>query len=209
MKKIAQTVFLFFLVVMVTASMTLVAVAARPDNPGPPEGERAASNNASERGRAASGGSASQLQAAETFIYADDPGWVTDGEWKVEKYTLLPDPLTGEADLLVANDADATATYTIPTGYTKMQVASSTYWTCGIVEVYLDGALAKTVDLNSETTTWGTVIYTNPGQLDPSTTHTLTIRATGQGGPGVVEIDGVVYDLSYLHFVNVQYLRFW
>ena len=135
------------------------------------------------------------------YILAGDSGWQKVGTWKVEKYTQLPEPYTGPADLLVANDAGATATYTIPAGYTRLEVASSKYWTSGIVEVYLDSSVpVATVNLNSETTTWGQVIYTNEG-LDPGVAHTLTIRAMGSGGPGG--------DLWFLHFVNVQWLRYW
>jgi len=135
------------------------------------------------------------------YILAGDSGWQKVGTWKVEKYTQLPEPYKGPVDLLVANDAGATATYTIPAGYARLEVASSKYWTSGIVEVYLDSSVpVATVNLNSETTTWGQVIYTNEG-LDPGVAHTLTIRAMGSGGPGG--------DLWFLHFVNVQWLRYW
>ncbi len=148
--------------------------------------------------------------APPPYILADDPGWVKapSGAWVIERYTQLPPPNTGPADLLVANDAGATATYAIPAGYTRLQLASSRYWTSGVAEVYLDGALVATVDLYSEETSWGDVIYTDLA-VNPDVAHTLALRATGTGGPGIVVIDGVTYDLSFLHFVNVQWLRYW
>lgn len=142
------------------------------------------------------------------YIYADDPGWSTQGYWYVEPYSQLPEPLTGEADLLVANDGGAAASYVIPAGYTRGQLASAKYWQCGVAEVYLDGELVETADLNSDEYVWGVPIYTTL-DLEPSTAHIITLRATGTGGPGLVEIDGVPYDLTWMHFVNVQWLRYW
>jgi hypothetical protein len=134
------------------------------------------------------------------FIYADDAGWAKSGVWAVEDYTGLE---PGGAKILVANDAGATATYAIPAGYTRLEVASAKYWSCGIAEVLLDGVPVATVDLNSEETVWGAVIYSTAA-LDPSVPHTLTIRATGTGGFQFVH-NGVTYRFQ---FVNVQWLRY-
>ena len=134
--------------------------------------------------------------APPDYVYADNPGWQTTGTWDLERYTQLPPPDTGPHDLLTANDAGATASFTVPAGYTRLQVASSEYWTCGMVDVYLDGVLVvDDFDLISEETTWGNVIYSN-NALDPSVAHTLTLEATGTGGPGIVYFDGVPYDFS-------------
>lgn len=142
-----------------------------------------------------------------SYIHASDPGWQTAGTWVLERYSQLPPPFTGSADLLVANDAGATASFAIPAGYTRLEVASSLYWTCGLVEVLLDDTPLCTVDLIRDDTVWGNVIYSTTA-LNPDTGHTLTLRATGTGGPGIVYFDGVPYDLSSLHFVNVQWLRY-
>jgi hypothetical protein len=136
------------------------------------------------------------------YIYADDAGWVKSGTWVVENYTGLE---PGGTKILVANDYPATATYTVPAGYTRLEVASSKYWLCGNVDVLLDGAVMATVDLINPTTTWGNVIYTDLA-VNPTTSHTLALRATGTGGPGIHPIYG---NLSFLHFVNVQWLRYW
>lgn len=193
-KKTALAMLLSSLVFVIILSMSANAFAARPASPSEPAGKK---------GSPPGDGNVAQSEAV--FIYAGDPGWVTEGEWYLERYTQLPPPLTGEADLLVANDEGATATYAIPAGYRRMQVASCLYWNCGVVEVFLDGILVKTSDLMSETTVWGQVVYTN-ARMNPRVGHTLTIRATGKGGPGPIEAEGVTYDF---HFVNVQYLRLW
>lgn len=138
-------------------------------------------------------------------VNASDPGWTTSGTWRLERYSLAL-PGVG-SDLQVANDAGATISYTIPAGTRQLQVASATYWNCGIAEVYLNGALVATVDLRSETTTWGKVIYNN-SRLNPAVPNTVTIRATGTGGPGMYEFNGNIYDLTWMHFVNVQYIRY-
>ena len=122
-----------------------------------------------------------------------------DGRIKVEP---------GGTRLLVGNDAGSTASFTVPAGYTRLRLASCKYWSCGVAEVFLDGEPVATVDLESEDSVWGAVIYENLA-LDPDAPHTLSLRATGTGGPGVVYIDGVPYDLSWMHFVNVQWLRYW
>lgn len=144
------------------------------------------------------------------YILAYDQGWVTEGDWYVEPYTQLPYPLTGPADLLTANDAGATASYTIPAGYSRVQVASARHWQCGLAEVLLDGEVVATVDLylDNEGISWGEIIYADL-DLDPTRDHVISLRATGEGGPGWVEIDGERYDLTWMHFVNVQWLRYW
>jgi len=145
------------------------------------------------------------------YVYADDSGWEAepDGAWHLEPYSQLDPPLTGQ-DLLVANDAGATASYAIPAGYTRVTLASAKHWQCGMAEVLLDGVKVAEVDLfyDSDDIDWGVVIYENHA-LDPSTPHTVTLRAKGEGGPGVVWFGGVQYDLSWMHFVNVQWLKFW
>jgi Bacterial Ig-like domain len=142
------------------------------------------------------------------FIYADDAAWVKSGTWALENYTGLE---PGGTKILVANDAGATATYTVPPGYTRLRVASSKYWSCGYVDVLLDGTVvADDVDLKGPygSTTWGNVIYENLA-VNPAVSHTLAIRATGTGGPTSVTIGGVTYPVSGLHFVNVQWLKYW
>jgi hypothetical protein len=145
------------------------------------------------------------VAAADTlFVYADDAGWQKTGTWVVEDYTSYEG-----AKLLVANDAGATAKYTFG-GSSKaktVEVYASTYWTSGYVEILLDGTLVTTVNLNSDTTTWGKLIYEGKFGGNPWSAHTVEIRAKGTGGPGIVDFDGISYDLSYLHFVNVQYLK--
>ncbi len=123
----------------------------------------------------------------------------------MENYTGLE---PGGTKILVANDAGATATYTVPAGYTRLEVASCEYWLCGIAEVYLDGAVVATRRPQEPhgSTTWGNVIYTDLA-VDPAISHTLTIRATGTGGPGIRSPRR--RPTPFLHFVNVQWLRYW
>jgi hypothetical protein len=180
MKRVTQVIFMLALVLVLALSMASTAFAKPKD-----------------------GGVA--VAAVDTlYVYADNPGWQKTGSWTVEDYTS-----SGGTKLLVANDAGATAKYTFGgSDKTKtVEVYASTYWTSGYVEILLDGTLVATVNLNSDTTTYGTLIYKGKFGGNPWSSHTVEIRATGTGGPGTVYFDGIPYDLSYLHFVNVQYLK--
>lgn len=179
MNKVTRTAVLMALVFIITALLSTAAIAKPPEwSKKPPDG------------------------GSTVYVYADDPGWSKSGTWMVEDYS--PDP--GGDKLLVANDAGATATYTTTSKAKFIEVYAATYWLCGDVEVYVDGALVATVDLNSETTSFGVLIYSGKFSGDPNLPHTVEIRALGTGGPGA---DTPFGDLSWLHFVNVQYLKLW
>jgi len=182
MKKITRIIVLLSLVFILVASMAATAVAAKPNK----------------------GVSPSAVLAT---IYANDPGWVKtpSSAWKVEQYTKLPSPLTGEHDLLVANNAGVTASYTFAGDTAKnmyVWIYAAKYWSCGTMEIYLDGTLVTTppVNLNSTVTDWGNVPI-EVGKFKGPGPHTLTISATGNGGPGI--IDGIDYSSYGLHYVNI------
>jgi hypothetical protein len=176
MKKITGIVVLLFLVVVLVASMAATAVAAKPTK--------------------------IDASAKDPYYYANDPGWVKTGTWKVEQYTKLPPPLTGPNDLLVANDAGATASLAVDLqGSLKyIEVWSAKYWQCGTMEIFLDGASQGTFSLNitpvGAAPQWSQLIWTSTKQ--GGTTHTVTIKALGTGGPPLYPA---------FHFVNVQYVR--
>ena len=129
-----------------------------------------------------------------SYIYADDPGWVKTGTWAVEDCTA-----EGGAKLLVANDAGATATYTFNGKYKDVKICASTYWSCGNMEIWIDGCYKKTVNLNGDPAAYGVLVYQGKFPGNPHDTHTVALKALGTGGPGG--------DLSFLHFVNVQYVE--
>lgn len=136
-----------------------------------------------------------------TEVCADDPGWSKEGgTWVVEDYACVGGP-----KLLVTNDTGATASYTF-VGKRCFRVVSARGWNMGRMDILVDGRRVATVDLNSEETQFGVVVYEGVFHRGPFHygTHVLTLRCSGEGGPGVVEINGETYDLSWMHFVDVQ-----
>lgn len=138
------------------------------------------------------------------------------GQWTRSGLTALePFVRNGVTSwLLVMNDPGANyVTCAIPAGAVQVQVFSARYWQCGRMNIYIDGALRATVDLyydNFGTGPEGVLMDQNvySAALDGSTPHVLKIEAAGSGGPGIVNIGGVDYDLSWVHFANVQYIRY-
>ncbi len=136
-----------------------------------------------------------------TKVCADDPEWSKDGgTWVIEDYSCVGGP-----KLLVTNDTGATATY-VCVGKSRFKVVSATDWHMGRMDILVDGRRVATVDLRSEERRFGVEVYEGafPRRPFPCAVHTLTFRCSGEGGPGVVEIDGETYDLTWVHFVNVQ-----
>jgi hypothetical protein len=191
MKGIKRIAVLTALILILVAAMTTTAL-AKPKPPDAPGG----------------GG------GADITVQANDTGWVTTGTWQLENYTA-----DGGSYILVANDAGASATYTFAKALKvksqKIDVYASKYWLSGDVQVRIDGTLVATVSLNKvggvamapfSTPLFGQLIYSG-NFSSANSDHTVTITATGTGGPGIVNIGGTNYDLSGLHFVNVQYIH--
>lgn len=152
---------------------------------------------------------AAAAPTATTYVYADDPGWVKTGSWAVEDYAF-----EGGPKLLVANDAGAGATYTFDGKYKNYEVYASKYWTCGNVEVWVDGAKVATVDLrlDADAATYDNLIASGKFPGNPHNPHTVMIKALGTGGPGIITYTDEYgtpqsIDLSWVHFVNVQYVK--
>jgi hypothetical protein len=147
-------------------------------------------------------------------VPANDAGWVTSGTWLLENYTA-----DGGDYILVANDSGASATYTflkdLKVKNQKIDVYASKYWLSGDVQVRIDGSLVATISLDMvggakmapfSAPIYGQLIYSG-NFSSANSDHTVTITAMGSGGPGTVNIGGVDYNLSGLHFVNVQYIH--
>jgi hypothetical protein len=190
MKRIPRIAVLLALVLFLMAAMTTTVLAKKP--PPDPDG----------------GG------GADIAILANDAGWVTSGSWLLENYTA-----DGGSYILVANDTGSSATYTFAKALKvksqKIDVYASKYWLAGDVQVHIDGTLVATVSLNEvggvamtpfSTPLFGQLVYSGMfGSANAD--HTVTITAAGTGGPGIVNIGGIDYDLSGLHFANVQYIH--
>jgi len=88
--------------------------------------------------------------------------------------------------LKYAVDAGSTATFT----FTGREVA----WLAakapdrGRAEVWLDGVKVADVDLYRSSAQWRRMVFA-AGSLDPSTTHTLTIKVSGTAGRPRVDVD--------------------
>jgi hypothetical protein len=123
------------------------------------------------------------LAAATTYV-ANDAGWVTSGgTWKIENYTT-----DGGSAILVSGVTSAQASHVF--SGRRIKLAVSTYWSCGVAKILIDGVDYGTCNLNSAAMAWNVKIFTASGLAKGS--HTLTIQVTGTGGSGD------------LHFVNVQ-----
>lgn len=107
----------------------------------------------------------------------------------------------------MTNDTGATVTYSF-VGKRWFKVVSAMDWHMGEMDILVNGRRVATVDLWSEERRFGVVVYAGAFPWHPlcGRVNTLTLRCAGRGGPGVVEIEGETYDLSWMHFVNVQEL---
>lgn len=79
-------------------------------------------------------------------------------------------------------------------------------WHMGEMDILVNGRRVATVDLWSEERRFGVVVYAGAFPWNPlcGRANILTLRCAGRGGPGVVEKEGETYDLSWMHFVNLQ-----
>ncbi|MEW6554188.1 MAG: hypothetical protein AB1384_07885 [Actinomycetota bacterium] len=190
MKRTARITVLLALVFFLMAAMTTTVLAKKP----PPD---------------PTGGG-----GADITVQANEAGWVTSGTWQLENYTA-----DGGSYILVANDAGASATYTfikdLKVKSQKIDVYASKYWLSGDVQVRIDGVLVATVSLDTvggvkmapfSAPLFGQLIYSGTFS-NTNSNHTVTLTAVGSGGPGIVNIGGIDYNLSGLHFVNVQYIH--
>lgn len=142
----------------------------------------------------------------DPIVYADDPDWATTGTWRLERYTMLPAPFTGPADLLVANDAGASASYAIPGKVVKgsgFTLFGSRYRQGGLADVYL---------IQGREVKWSGVVdfhldADEPAWDQPLFTFTFPNNGRNWRFEIVARGTGSCPDPDW-HFVNIQYIQY-
>lgn len=159
----------------------------------------------------------------EATFYADDQGWTLTGTWRLENYSPLQ---SGLPNLLVANEANAKAKIKVLENFSggdiTIEVHSAKYWQCGWMTVNIireSGGSQEVIgtkginlfydnrSLPPEQWLWDVKVYNGKFKNEPAgANYYVEVICQGRGGPSANGITIPGYDLSWIHFVNVNYV---